>query len=668
MKTLTLTTLAMISILLSAPARAQVPDAGAGVSTGTCIGYDGSVQTCTPLASAPTRSVTPAANMNQALANATGAAIDNMIGALLFGNKKEDEETRNRAAAAAAAAEQERQAELEKQRALAEQKRQEMFDRLSHSLKLSGLTDLSLKGFDNNQGLQLKGFGPTSNANTDGTLQLKGFGNTATPAASGDLKPNSTDLANTGNTSANSSADSSDVNGCKPTGIAGLPGVYLNTCHTTQTSAFMSTNNPAQLAQAAQSLSGPERAFAEDSALHSAESKPELMAPSQDPRVANFQAADAEYQKAEQTQSQAAQTLDQAQQQNVAAKAVVNAAQSEIAKQQAAGSITPALQNGMDKLSAAAKTDEEASVRAQQEFDQAGANLAVSRTKATNALAALTPPSQTSAVDLSDKRRPLTLQSPSLAVRQGLNQSPLISGSGGSGGAAGLAAPGQPIVDCAGDRATLARLQNGLAVQQDAMNRTQAVGESAADESRDTAKEYGLTAISTLNSAATDIAKDAEATIAKEEGLKATGIAADAAARFKSLQNLKRIVELSDDLITVTEASEAGNAFGKAEAVKKTAGALKDQIDLARQSFVDTGMAEEAGGKLAFFLGGPVGESDFHLLITGMDLFAESWETWNNYGEAQQAQRNLDVMRSQYARVQDTISELQQEISQSCSK
>lgn len=175
MKALTLITLLTISILLAAPARAQVPDAGVGVSTGTCVllttdGGDGKPHPCSSFSSMARTS--PSANMNQAIANAEAGIVLNLLGSLLSNN---DAEARNRAAAAAAAAEEQRQAELARQQVLAEQKRQEMFNRLSQSLKLSGLATLSLKGFDNNQALHLKGFG--DNTDTGAGLQLKGFGN-----------------------------------------------------------------------------------------------------------------------------------------------------------------------------------------------------------------------------------------------------------------------------------------------------------------------------------------------------------------------------------------------------------------------------------------------------------------------------------------------------------
>lgn len=117
------------------------------------------------------------------------AAILDVIGSLLSGNKS-DIEARNRATAAAAAAEEQRQAELARQQALAAQKRQEMFDRLSRSLKLSGLAKLCMKGFDNNPGPRLKGLDDTP-SDSGGELHLKGIGDSAA-ATETSLQPNGT--------------------------------------------------------------------------------------------------------------------------------------------------------------------------------------------------------------------------------------------------------------------------------------------------------------------------------------------------------------------------------------------------------------------------------------------------------------------------------------------
>ncbi len=301
--------------------------------------------------------------------------------------------------AEAAAAQKQQQAymaELERQRQeanlqriLAEQQRlQATFDRLSHELRISPSSGLSLKGFDSNHMLQLKTSKPGSAEASSGTHPLK-----------------------TGEVNSPIEAEGSPKNpdGCLPAGIAGLPGVYLG-CQTAQTSAFLSNGNPVQLAQAAQELSGPEKDLVEDSALRAAAANPQFMAPSRDTRLMNFQELDADYQRAQQAQNRAAQGLGQAREQNEAAKAAVHVAQNEIAKQQAEGSMPPAaVQQAFDKLNAVANTDEEAVAKAQREFDNAHINVAMARTKASYALVTVAPAGNIGVVDLRDKQQSLVV-------------------------------------------------------------------------------------------------------------------------------------------------------------------------------------------------------------------------------------------------------------------
>lgn len=164
-------------LMICSPALAQVPDAtpvcveaGPDVNHMTAAGCNAP----SPSATSTTRA-TPAVNpVSQAAVNALGNAsyqLGYALGQWLFGSNNSTNDAA--AAAAAAEAEREQQAALARQRALEEQRRQAMFDRLSHELKMSGFGEMSLKGFDNSAGeMQLKGFGETST----GTMQLKGFG------------------------------------------------------------------------------------------------------------------------------------------------------------------------------------------------------------------------------------------------------------------------------------------------------------------------------------------------------------------------------------------------------------------------------------------------------------------------------------------------------------
>lgn len=128
-------------------------------------------------------------NINPALqgaANQIQNAISDAVANWLRGG---DPNVRAAADAAAAEAAREQQAERDRQRLLEEQKRQAMFNRLRHELKMSGFGEMSLKGFDNSgDQMHLKGFGDSA-SNTGGVgMHLKGFGDN--PSAGDNSPPN----------------------------------------------------------------------------------------------------------------------------------------------------------------------------------------------------------------------------------------------------------------------------------------------------------------------------------------------------------------------------------------------------------------------------------------------------------------------------------------------
>jgi hypothetical protein len=577
--------------------------------------------------------------------------------------------------AAAAAQQQTYLAELQKmrkeaehQRLLAEQQRvQAIFDRLKHELMgIDKNPDLKLMGIDKSPDLQLMGID-----NGPGLQLMLGDNSSSTPKSNGvGSKPQLGD---------NSDGDS--TNPCRLTDVPGLPG--LDICN--HTSAFISNGSPIRLAQAAQSLSGPEQVVVEDSALHAAETKPELMSPSQDPRVTSFQAADADYQKAQQAQAQAAQMNDQARQEYESAADALKTAQSEVASHEAAGAPapSPALQQALSDLSLAARTDEAASVRAQQQFDALNADLAVRRTKAVNSLAAvIAPPNDASVVDLRDTRQPLVPQNPS--PNAGPATSTPLALATAPTGLGGSSAPGAPIFDCPGDRAAVARLTTGLPVQEEAIKRTEAALNAATKDSADARTKLDVSAVMTLNAAAVRIADGAERLLAREEGKNARGLPGDAAARFKFLQLLKEIAGLSTDLATETrgaaelrQSAEAGTNFAneEKELMAKNTQSLSDHMAELKKLFVESGMVKEMKEEapdllakwVAFFLLGPVGAADVDLITSGRDMLLDSLETASNVIDARKIERNLDLLRIQRVRIRERIEELQREMTENCS-
>src|SRR5580704_6309206 len=286
----------------------------------------------------------------------------------------------------------ERQREAEQQRRIAEQKRLDaMFARLSAALKLEGVPlTLSLKSMDSSSpdNLQLKSM------NSVGPDGLKLKMNEAGPTAYG-LKglpgiyvggPGGSDTTLSGAVASagqNSSGGNPNLvngpgTGTTGPGIPGLPGIYLDTAQPAQA---------AQLAQAAQTMTGPERTLTEDTAIHAAEKNSELTGSSQDPKVQSFQQADQEYKQALEANTAAAQQLEETQRHVESDKSAVEVARSQLA------SIKPSVdqQQKFDQMLSAAKTDEEASMLARQNFDSTQITLSANRDRAVSALSQTAP-------------------------------------------------------------------------------------------------------------------------------------------------------------------------------------------------------------------------------------------------------------------------------------
>jgi hypothetical protein len=326
----------------------------------------------------------------------------------LFANSASDTERQRQIMAERERMEQQlrqRQQELERQRRIAEQQRIDaMFARLQRQLKLEGVAfGLTLKAMNTSTDLELKNMGQNSGG-PDG-LKLKM--SPATPTSYG-LKglpgiyvggPAGSDATSgaANNESNGTSAPSANPNlvsgpgtGTTGPGIPGLPGIYLDGVQPEQAP---------QLAQTAEKLSGPERDIAQDTALQAAQKNSQLTT-SQDPQAQTFQRAVQDYDHAAADAKTAQQQLNNQQASVEADHAVLDMARSKLDSATA----TEAQQQAYSQMVQAAKTDEDAAAAGQRIFDNAQATLSLSRTKASGALAALTPSpvaNDASVVDLS---------------------------------------------------------------------------------------------------------------------------------------------------------------------------------------------------------------------------------------------------------------------------
>jgi tetratricopeptide (TPR) repeat protein len=345
-------------------------------------------------------------------------------------------------------------------------------------------------------------------------------------------------------------------------------------------------------------------------------------------------------------------------------------------------------QAGLGQMSAAAKSDEEASGLARQGFDTAAPNVVVNQTSATQvpgtAVTAAPAPVSSGAIDLSQSKQPLVpanLKTPQVAVNAAPQPAEFPVTVLRSGGSGGVAAPGAPIFDCAGDRALVNRFAAGLPAQEEAIQRTEAAMAAATKDTEDARPEAMWAAFKTLNTAAISISELSKSALAQVEGPKSHGITVEAAAQFRLWQDIKDLGELGDMLAEATEVKgktvdsfKAGAAFGNTMYVQKTARSTADKLKAIQKLLVDSGIRdeglEEIAGHLALYglgpIGGPIGDALVHTLADGAELVEKAGEYWNSAGEAEEAERNLTVMRYQQMQVRDRIYELQQEVAGGC--
>ncbi|MGD0735565.1 MAG: hypothetical protein ABR976_10480 [Terracidiphilus sp.] len=325
------------------------------------------------------------------------------------------------------------------------------------------------------------------------------------------------------------------------------------------------------------------------------------------------------------------------------------------------------------QMAVSAKTTEGASVLAGQGFDTAAPSVVVSPPRASQlpgAVASASVPSSSTYPSQSQPppsgaaalpeiaRLPITVMRPD--------------------GAGGAVAPGNPIFDCAGDRAAINRLAAGLPAQEEAVHRTVLALNAAKAGGDEPRKKAMFAALETMLSSAQTINNWATTVIAKVQGLKSAGIGTETAAQFKFLRKMNKILDNSNTLVglvdNASETYKAGYAFGGAVTVRMTASVLISDLEEAEKMLVDSGLndqvLEEVAAKVALYGFGPVGgltaEALVHTLASGLNLYVNAQQAWNSAAEAEQAERDLTVMRYEQLKVRNRIYELRQELAQGC--
>jgi hypothetical protein len=303
----------------------------------------------------------------------------------LFSDNNSNPEAQRQQQLAYESVQRQQQEAAERARVVEQQRIDAMFARLNSQLKLSGTTQLALKTGGPLENLPMK----LSSSGTDTALKLKlgdastaGYGIHGLPGvyvggpAPDTAENNGVLKLKLGDASAPAPAASQSA---PPMGISGLPGLNLNN---------VEPSHAAQLADAATTLTGPERSIAEDAALQAAKKNPALTSPNDDPFVADYQKEARVYDAAMQQQQHALQGASEAEGHVQADKTAIDYASKVVQSPNA----TEVQKQAFQQMQSAEHSDEEAAAAARQMFEQTDIHLSIVRERASDALAELAPP------------------------------------------------------------------------------------------------------------------------------------------------------------------------------------------------------------------------------------------------------------------------------------
>jgi hypothetical protein len=161
-------------------------------------------------------------------------------------------------------------------------------------------------------------------------------------------------------------------------GIDGLPGLYLDNAEPA---------DAARLAATAQTLTGAERATAQDVALQAAQRNPDLTRPTDDPLVKDYQQQVQAYSEGARQRDAALQAASEAEGHVLADQAAIDYATGQVGS---AADDSP-IHTTLQQMVTAALSDEAVAATARSAFDQTEINLSIVRGRAADALARLAP-------------------------------------------------------------------------------------------------------------------------------------------------------------------------------------------------------------------------------------------------------------------------------------
>ena len=224
---------------------------------------------------------------------------------------------------------------------------------------------------------------------------------------------------------------------------------------------------------------------------------------------------------------------------------------------------------------------------------------------------------------------------------------------------AGLSAPGQPYVDCSDAAARHQRLASGLDVQRRAIDREQALLDALTEErkkgtaeARDQLKARAAEELKSQAEEALENLVEAREALERNPG---NTLTADFLKWKKSVDAVQTRVER---LLALRDSFAAG--YNYATEIQARSHDVLGHLKEANKLFVDSGLAEAVGGKLAAACG-PAGVAAFEGSLFLMDQLALDMGNWDRLLEEQRAADNLNRMKWGLSEVEQKMGYLVQD-------
>ncbi len=227
----------------------------------------------------------------------------------------------------------------------------------------------------------------------------------------------------------------------------------------------------------------------------------------------------------------------------------------------------------------------------------------------------------------------------------------------GSAQVAGLSAPGQPYVDCTNAVARHQQLGSGLEVQREAIRRERALLDALREErqagtaeARDKLKARAADEVKSQAEEALNNLLEARAAL--EKGNRPVS-------DFLAWKNsVSKVQESVNALKALQNSFAAGYRYGTE--IQERSHTVLEHLKEANKLFVESGVAEAVGGKLAAACG-PAGVAVFEGSLFLLDQLALDMGNWDRLLEEQRAADNLNRMTRALSDVDEKMANLVQD-------